>query len=156
MRAKRIPHHSQGSFLHPDLIDQLDPKDALLLLGNAIQWEQFENEFAPLYADCGRPAKPIRLMVGLLMLKQLENLSHKRVVAEGRRHPYFQVFCGMKNFQRDFPCGPSYFCHFTQAHWHFGHRKDLPRFGCHSRQAGFGMRDIGGYYCAGKEYHLPD
>lgn len=114
MQAKRAPRHSQGSFLYPDLIDQLDPKDPLLLLARAIPWQQFESEFAPLYADCGRPAKPIRLMVGLLMLKQLENLSDERVVEEWRRNPYFQAFCGMKNFQWELPCEPSDFCHFRK------------------------------------------
>jgi hypothetical protein len=33
-------------------------------------------------ANNGRPSKPIRLMVGLLLLKQLENLSDERVVLQ--------------------------------------------------------------------------
>ena len=34
----------------------------------------------------GRPSKPIRLMVGLLLLKQLENLSDERVVLQFKRN----------------------------------------------------------------------
>lgn len=113
MKAKQ-PKHFQGTFLYPDLMDQLDPKDPLLLLGKKIPWEQFEKEFTPLYSERGRPAKPIRLMVGLLLLKQLENLSDERVVEEWRRNPYFQAFCGMKEFQWDLPCEPSDFCHFRK------------------------------------------
>ena len=40
----------------------------------------FERNYRPLYAASGRPGKPVRLMVGLLILKQLENLSDERVV----------------------------------------------------------------------------
>ena len=114
MKAKPDPRHSQASFLYQDLLDQLDPKDPLLLLAKKIPWEQLEKDFAPLYAECGRPAKPVRLMVGLLLLKQLENLSDERVVEEWRRNPYFQAFCGMKTFQWKLPCEPSDFCHFRK------------------------------------------
>ncbi len=114
MKAKPAPKHSQASFLYPDLIDQLNPKDSLLLLAAIIPWERLEAEFASLYAEGGRPAKPIRLMVGLLLLRQLANLSDERVVEEWRQNPYFQAFCGMKNFQWQLPCEPSDFCHFRK------------------------------------------
>lgn len=114
MKAKPDPKVSQAIFLYPDLIDQLNPKDPLLLLAARIPWERLEAEFAPLYAERGRPAKPIRLMVGLLLLKQLANLSDERVVEEWRQNPYFQAFCGMKTFQWQLPCNPSEFCHFRK------------------------------------------
>ena len=114
MKARPKPSEQQATFLYPDLINQLNPKDPLLLLAKKIPWEKFENEFAPLYAERGRPAKPIRLMVGLLLLKQMENLSDERVVEEWRRNPYFQAFCGMDTFQWELPCEPSDFCHFRK------------------------------------------
>lgn len=114
MKAKPAPRHSQATFLYPDLIDQLNPRDPLLLLAERIQWERLEAEFAPFYAERGRPAKPVRLMVGLLLLKQLANLSDERVVEEWRQNPYFQAFCGMKTFQWQLPCEPSDFCHFRK------------------------------------------
>ncbi len=114
MKSKTPPKYTQGSFLYPDLIDQLDPDDPLLLLAKKIPWSYLENEFAPLYAERGRPAKPVRLMVGLLLLKQLENLSDERVVEEWRRNPYFQAFCGMKTFQWKMPCEPSDLSHFRK------------------------------------------
>jgi IS5 family transposase len=52
----------------------------------------------------GRPAKPIRLMAGLLMLKQLENLSDENVVLQWKRNPYYQYFCGMHDYQAALPC----------------------------------------------------
>lgn len=114
MKARPDPRISQASFLYPDLLDQLNPKDPLLLLADKIPWDRLESEFAPLYAERGRPAKPVRLMVGLLLLKQLANLSDERVVEEWCHNPYFQAFCGMKTFQWKIPCEPSDFCHFRK------------------------------------------
>ena len=68
----------------------------------------------PLYSEKGRPAKSIRLMVGLLLLKQLENLSDERVVEAWVQNPYFQAFCGMRHFQWCFPCNPSELVHFRK------------------------------------------
>ena len=114
MKARPAPKESQATFLYPDLIDQLNSRDSLLQLAAKIPWERLEAEFAPLYAACGRPAKPVRLMVGVLLLKQLANLSDERVVEEWRQNPYFQAFCGMKAFQWQLPCEPSDFCHFRK------------------------------------------
>ena len=87
-----------------NVLDQLDPSDALLALGQAIPWSVLEEEFAPLYSHNGRRAKPIRLMCGLLILKQLHNLSDEAVVQAWKQNPYYQVFCGEVSFQRDVPC----------------------------------------------------
>ncbi|MGB7500265.1 MAG: IS5/IS1182 family transposase, partial [Moheibacter sp.] len=49
--------------------DTLNQKHPLYILANKIRWQIFEDAFLPLYCqDNGRPAKPIRLMVGLLIL----------------------------------------------------------------------------------------
>ncbi len=94
MKAKSAPTQLQGNFLYADLLDQLDPQNRLLCLSKKIPWDYFESELSHLYSEQGRPAKPIRLMVGLLMLKQLENLSDERVVEVWRMNPYFQAFLG--------------------------------------------------------------
>lgn len=52
----------------------LDMNDPLIALANAIDWKIFENEFSKFYSKDGCPAKPIRLMVGLLILKRLRTI----------------------------------------------------------------------------------
>ena len=104
---KKPPAHKQGSFLYQDLLEQLNPKDPLLILAKNIPWESFERDFASMYSLVGRPAKPVRLMVGLLLLKQLENLSDERIVEAWARNPYYQAFCGMQYFQWTLPCDPT-------------------------------------------------
>ena len=70
----------QPNLFGTDLLMQLDPNDPLLKLASAIPWQEFEESFSIHYtAAAGAPSKPIRLMVGLLILKQLENLSDESV-----------------------------------------------------------------------------
>ena len=114
MKPKSPPRVKQGNFLYPDLMEQLNPKDPLLALAKMFPWEFFEKEFAQFYSSVGRPAKPIRLMVGLLLLKQVENLSDERVVEAWTRNPYYQSFCGMDHFQWNAPCDPSDLVHFRK------------------------------------------
>ncbi len=82
----------------------LDSNDPLIALADTINWDSFEKSFAKYYSDKGRPAKPIRLMVGLLILKQLENLSDENIVLQWKRNPYYQYFCGMQEYVPALPC----------------------------------------------------
>ncbi|MCW5915062.1 MAG: transposase [Chitinophagaceae bacterium] len=63
--------------------EQLSRKHPLYILANNIQWQVFDNAFKDFYcSDNGRPAKPIRLMVSLLILKHIRNLSDESVVEQ--------------------------------------------------------------------------
>jgi len=59
--------------------EQLSHHHPLYILANKIDWNIFEEAFAKLYSDEGRPAKPIRLMVSLLMLKHIRKVLVMRV-----------------------------------------------------------------------------
>jgi IS5 family transposase len=100
----RSPKNTQPNLFHNQLRDMLDSNDPLVALADTINWEQFDNSFEKYYSDNGRPAKPIRLMVGLLILKQLENLSDENMVLQWKRNPYYQYFCGMTEYQPALPC----------------------------------------------------
>jgi IS5 family transposase len=70
MLTKSTPNTGQQNLFHSELFSQLDTKDPLIQLTNAINWAVFDHSFERHYSkDNGRPSKPIRLMVGLLMLK---------------------------------------------------------------------------------------
>lgn len=43
-------------------------------------------------------------MVGLLLLKQLENLSDENIVLQFKRNPYYQYFCGCTEYTPALPC----------------------------------------------------
>ena len=105
--------NSQNLFYSP-LSDMLDMNDPLIALANVIDWKIFENEFAIFYSKDGSPAKPIRLMVGLLILKQLENLSDESIVIQWKRNPYYQYFCGYNEMQLCEPCHSTQLVKFRQ------------------------------------------
>ena len=76
----------------------LDSNDPLVSLADTINWGFFEDSFAKYYSIDGRPAKPIRLMVGLLLLKQLKDLSDEDMILQWKQNPYYQYFCGFHEF----------------------------------------------------------
>jgi len=94
----------QLNLFHSPLVEMLDTNDPLIALANKINWDIFEDNFKQYYSKEGRPAKPIRLMVGILLLKQLENLSDENIVLQWKRNPYYQYFCGMDELQIVEPC----------------------------------------------------
>lgn len=108
------PNHNQMSFMAANLLEQLNPKQPLLQLAERIPWDYFESEFASLYSDIGRPAKPIRLMVGLSILKHMEDISDDVLVQRWVQDPYYQAFCGEAEFQWSFPCDPSDLIYFRK------------------------------------------
>lgn len=105
---------SQISFLMPSLGEQLDPRQPLKQLADTLPWSEFEQAFGKYYSPEGRPAKPVRLMVGLLLLKQMFNQGDETVVAAWVQNPYWQYFCGMTDFQWAVPCDPSDLVYFRQ------------------------------------------
>lgn len=110
----QAPNPKQQNFLFSDLIDQLNPKNPLLKLAEVIPWNYFEESFSGLYSTIGRPAKRIRLMVGLCILKHLENLSDEVLVERWVQNPYYQAFCGEITFQWKLPCDPTDLVYFRK------------------------------------------
>lgn len=104
----------QVSFLMPTLAEQLDPRQPLKQLADQMPWKEFETAFGKYYSAEGRPAKPVRLMVGLLLLKQMFNQGDETMVAARVQNPYWQYFCGMTEFQWTVPCDPSDLVYFRQ------------------------------------------
>lgn len=104
----------QISFLMPTLCEQLDPRQPLKQLAEKLPWGEFEQAFGKYYSAEGRPAKPVRLMVGLLLLKQMFNQGDETVVVAWVQNPYWQYFCGMHEFQWQVPCDPSDLVYFRQ------------------------------------------
>ncbi len=94
------------------LEESLNPRHPLYVLANSIDWAFFENSFISLYSSHqGSPAKPIRLMVGLLLLKHLRNLSDESVVEQWSENNYYQYFCGEEEFRPCYRCDASELVH---------------------------------------------
>ena len=68
----------------------------------------------------GQPGKPIRLMVSLLILKQLHNLSDESVVEQWSENAYYQYFSGEQFFSCKQPCVPTELVEFSTRIGEFG------------------------------------
>lgn len=102
----------QTNIFKPLLTSFINNKEPLVVLGQKIIWSTLEADFAKYYASKGAPSKPVRLMAGLLILKQMFNKSDEVIVEEWRQNPYYQYFTGGVCFEWELPCDPSDLVHF--------------------------------------------
>jgi transposase, IS5 family len=87
------------------LAEQLNQQHPLCYLAGKIHWQVFEDSFSKYYSSkMGAPSKPIRLMVSLLILKQLRNLSDENIVEQWSENLYYQYFSGEQYFKPTHPC----------------------------------------------------
>ncbi len=104
--------HPQTNLFRPLLSSFINLSDPLIVLGSKIEWQSIEDSVSGLYARNGAPSKPVRLMAGLLMLKQMFNKSDEVIVQEWKQNPYYQYFTGGIYFEWEWPCDPSELVHF--------------------------------------------
>jgi IS5 family transposase len=110
----KLPSQEQRNIFRPILIEIINPNHKLVLLSAKMEWKLFENEFGQLYSNTGKPGVPIRIMVGLMILKIIYNLGDVAVMEQWIQNPYFQYFCGESEFQWKFPCDPSDLVYFRK------------------------------------------
>ena len=92
--------------------EQLGHSHPLYILANKINWKIFEDAFSKLYSEEGRPAKQIRLMVSLIILKHIRNISDESVVEQWFENIYYQYFSGEKSYACGAPSEASELVHF--------------------------------------------
>jgi len=110
----KSPSQTQGKLFEPLLIDFINMRHPLVALAERIPWNDLERDFAKFYSNVGQPSKPVRMMVGLLILKQLYDLGDETLMPQWVCNPYFQFFCGEAHFQHRPPCDPSDLVHFRK------------------------------------------
>lgn len=107
MKPQKI-NTAQSELFKSRLSTQLNPRDPLVILSHQINWSFFEEEFGALYTDGpGQPPKPVRLMIGLMLLQHMHGLSDEQVVHQWVQNPYWQYFCGYDYLQWELPSDPS-------------------------------------------------
>lgn len=102
--------HKQDHLFRSRLSNQINLRHELVVLSKFINWQTLEEEIGSIHEDTdkgGQPPKPVRLMVGLLLLQYLHNLSDEEVVRHWVENPYWQYFCGYDFLQLEIPIDPS-------------------------------------------------
>lgn len=113
MLQELLPDQSQLNLYFPVLQQILNPRHELVKLSSIINWHELELALSKKYNnDMGRPAKPIRLMCSLLILKYLYDLSDEGLIEQWIQNPYYQFFGGYSEFQWKQPCASSELVHF--------------------------------------------
>ena len=110
MQPSKIDNSQNDLFL-PRLSSILNPKHEMMILEGMVNWDELSSEFVDCYSydnfKGGCPPKPIRLMVGLLLLQHVHSLSDELVVDRWVENPYWQYFCGYDTLQWKMPIDPS-------------------------------------------------
>ncbi len=94
----------QKDLLEIYLEDIMDSWYELVTLCKRIDWSACEDYYGPMYAsNSGRPAMPVRLQVGLQLLKHIYGLSDLEALKRWIETPYWLHFCGEISFQHRLP-----------------------------------------------------
>lgn len=112
MKPRPIGKSTTEDLFRQRLENMINMRHEMVVLSHRIDWVSIEKKFAEFYSDNGRPAHPIRLMVGLHLLKHIHGISDEKVCAQWRENPYWQYFCGEEYFQHDGPIARADMTHF--------------------------------------------
>ena len=101
MRPKQ-QHKARHDDLFRSRLDQIiNMKHPLVVLAGKVDWAWLDSELAGSFSDQGRPAEPVRFMLGMFMLKHTYSLSDEQVWDRWVNDPYFQYFTGEEFFQHE-------------------------------------------------------
>ena len=94
---------------------RLDPNNRWVKLSEIIPWNDIEVKYAELFpANCGMPAKPLRVALGALIIKEKCGFSDRETVAHIMENAYLQYFLGFEEFKFEAPFDPSLMVHFRK------------------------------------------
>ncbi len=113
MVGKTEQNHQLNIFETP-LKSFINLNHELCVLSSEIDWKSVEKDFSIYYNNFGRPSIPIRKVVGLVLLRQIYNLSDEAVIDRWIENPYWQYFCGEQVFQKQKPMDPTEFVYFRK------------------------------------------
>lgn len=83
---------------------QLDQKNRWVKKAKLIPWCRIEEKYADLFeSGTGNVAKPVRMAVGALIIKQETGLSDEGVIQIILENPYMQFFIGLHEFTTEAP-----------------------------------------------------
>lgn len=98
----------------PNLVDfnqscgmQFDPENEWIKLEHAVPGNKMEVTYAALFPSrTGHPATPLRMALGMLVIKKRKKFSDQAVIKGNQETPYLQYFVGMERFSHESPAKP--------------------------------------------------
>ncbi len=94
---------------------KLSPENRWVIMAELIPWSEFEDEYAENFSEkMGAVAKPFRMALGALIIKEKLGNSDREIVEQIRENPYLQYFLGMPSYSNDIPFDASLMVYFRE------------------------------------------
>ncbi|MBE9038516.1 IS5 family transposase [aff. Roholtiella sp. LEGE 12411] len=94
---------------------KLSSDNRWVVLASLIPWAEFEDEYSDeLSIEMGAPAKPFRMALGALIIKEKLGISDRETVEQIKDNPYLQYFIGMSSYSNENPFDSSMLVHFRE------------------------------------------
>lgn len=94
---------------------KLSEDNRWVVLANLIPWAEFEEEYSCGFSvEMGAPAKPFRMALGALIIKEKLGISDRETVEQIKENPYLQLFIGMSSYSNEAPFDASMLVHFRE------------------------------------------
>ena len=94
---------------------KLSSENRWVIMAELIPWEEFEEEYAKQFKmEKGAPAKPFRMALGALIIKEQLGISDRETVEQIKENPYLQYFIGLETYTFEAPFEASMMVHFRQ------------------------------------------
>jgi hypothetical protein len=94
----------------------LNKNNRWVRLSEKIPWKEFEEGYQEklTQSDQGAPAKPFRMALGALLIKEKLRITDEETVAQIKENPYLQYVIGMEGFSTETPFDSSMMVHFRE------------------------------------------
>ena len=94
---------------------KLSGENRWVKLSELIPWQELETKYADLFSSgMGAPAKPFRMALGALIIKERLGTSDAETVEQIRENPYLQYFLGLSQYSEQAPFDASMLVHFRK------------------------------------------
>lgn len=108
------PLITQNKFELPVSV-KLSPDNRWVIMAELIPWSDFEAEYASNFSETmGAPAKPFRMALGALIIKEKLGTSDRETVEQIKENPYLQYFLGMLDYSNEAPFEASSMVYFRE------------------------------------------
>ncbi len=81
---------------------KLLPNNRWVIMAELIPWAEFEAEYAEKFSEkMGAPAKPFRMALGALIIKEKLGISDRETVEQIKENPFLQYFIGLSKYSNE-------------------------------------------------------
>ena len=94
---------------------ELSSQNRWVIMAELIPWSEFESQYAENFSEkMGAIAKPFRMALGALIIKEKLGTSDRETVEQIKENPYLQYFIGMSSYSNTAPFDASLMVYFRE------------------------------------------